>query len=203
MQLLVASNNVKKLAELEKMLIDAAVTGVDILPLSAVHAYSEPIEDGRTFADNALIKARAGASATGLITIADDSGLAVDELNGMPGVLSARWSGHHGDDAANNALLLAQMAHVPDERRACAFVSVCALVTPSGQEFLAEGRWDGHLLREPIGSNGFGYDPLFLPADDIAAGRSSAQLSPSEKNSLSHRAKALAQLVEVIRNLAD
>lgn len=203
MQLLVASNNAKKLAELEKMLIDAAVTGVDILPLSAVHAYSEPIEDGRTFADNALIKARAGASATGLITIADDSGLAVDELNGMPGVLSARWSGHHGDDAANNALLLAQMAHVPDERRACAFVSVCALVTPSGQEFLAEGRWDGHLLREPIGSNGFGYDPLFLPADDIAAGRSSAQLSPSEKNSLSHRAKALAQLVEVIRNLAD
>lgn len=203
MQLLVASNNAKKLLELEKMLIDAAVTGVDILPLSDVHAYSEPIEDGRTFADNALIKARAGASATGLITIADDSGLAVDELNGMPGVLSARWSGHHGDDAANNALLLAQMAHVPDERRACAFVSVCALVTPSGQEFLAEGRWDGHLLREPIGANGFGYDPLFLPADDIAAGRSSAQLSPSEKNSLSHRAKALAQLVEVIRNLAD
>ncbi|GAB2515707.1 Non-canonical purine NTP pyrophosphatase [Corynebacterium atrinae] len=203
MQLLVASNNAKKLLELERLLIDAAVTGVDILPLSAVQAYSEPIEDGRTFADNALIKARAGAAATGLVTIADDSGLAVDELNGMPGVLSARWSGQHGDDAANNALLLAQMAHVPDARRSCAFVSVCALVTPSGQEFLAEGRWEGHLLREPVGSNGFGYDPLFLPADDLGAGRSSAQLSPEEKNSLSHRAKALTQLVEVIRDLAD
>lgn len=202
MRILVASNNAKKLGELERILAEADVTGVELLPLHQVPAYGEPVEDGRTFADNALIKARAGARATGLVCIADDSGLAVEELNGMPGVLSARWSGRHGDDEANNALLLGQMAHVPDERRACAFVSVCALVTPEGEEHVAEGRWEGTLLREPVGENGFGYDPLFLPADELAAGRSSAQLTPEEKNSLSHRGKALAQLVEVIRHLA-
>ena len=202
MQLLVASNNAKKLAELERILIAAGVDGVEVTPLSAVPAYDEPVEDGRTFADNALIKARAGVAATGLPTIADDSGLAVEELNGMPGVLSARWAGRHGDDAANNALLLAQMADVPDERRHAAFVSVCALVTPDGREHVAEGRWEGTLLREPVGDNGFGYDPLFRPADDVAAGRSSAQLTPGEKNALSHRGRALAQLVEVIADLA-
>ncbi|RSZ63210.1 RdgB/HAM1 family non-canonical purine NTP pyrophosphatase [Corynebacterium hylobatis] len=202
MQILVASNNAKKLGELERILAGADVAGIELLPLSQAPAYGEPVEDGRTFADNALIKARAGARATGLVCIADDSGLSVEELNGMPGVLSARWSGRHGDDEANNALLLGQMAHVPDGRRACAFVSVCALVTPEGEEHVAEGRWEGTLLREPVGENGFGYDPLFLPADEIAAGRSSAQLTPEEKNSLSHRGKALAQLVEVIRHLA-
>ncbi len=203
MQLLVASNNAGKLAELERILREADVQGVEILPLSQAPAYEEPVEDGRTFADNALIKARAGARETGLACIADDSGLAVEELNGMPGVLSARWSGGHGDDDANNALLLGQMTHVPDERRACAFVSVCALVTPGGAEYVAEGRWEGTLLREPVGENGFGYDPLFLPADEVAAGRSSAQLSAEEKNALSHRGKALAQLVDVIRGLAS
>jgi len=202
MQLLVASNNAKKLGELQKILHDAAVPDIELLPLSAVAAYDEPVENGRTFADNALIKARAGVAATGLPTIADDSGLAVEELNGMPGVLSARWAGRHGDDAANNALLLAQMADVPDERRHAAFVSVCALVTPDGREHVAEGRWEGTLLREPVGENGFGYDPLFRPADDVAAGRSSAQLTPGEKNALSHRGRALAQLVEVIADLA-
>lgn len=202
MKILVASNNAKKLGELERILAEADVAGVELLPLNQAPAYAEPVEDGRTFADNALIKARAGARETGLVCIADDSGLAVEELNGMPGVLSARWSGRHGDDEANNTLLLGQMAHVPDGRRACAFVSVCALVTPEGEEHVAEGRWEGTLLREPVGENGFGYDPLFLPADEIAAGRSSAQLTPAEKNSLSHRGKALAQLVEVIRQLA-
>ena len=202
MQLLVASNNAKKLGELQKILHDAAVPDIELLPLSAVAAYDEPVENGRTFADNALIKARAGVAATGLPTIADDSGLAVEELNGMPGVLSARWAGRHGDDAANNALLLAQMADVPDERRHAAFVSVCALVTPDGKGHVAEGRWEGTLLREPVGDNGFGYDPLFRPADDVAAGRSSAQLTPGEKNALSHRGRALAQLVEVMADLA-
>ena len=134
MQLLVASNNPKKLRELQRILDAAEITNVELVPLSKARAYPEPVEDGRTFADNALIKARAGAQATGLACVADDSGLAVEELNGMPGVLSARWSGGHGDDDANNELLLGQMSHVPDERRAAAFVSVCALVTPAGQE---------------------------------------------------------------------
>ncbi|HZK32697.1 MAG TPA: RdgB/HAM1 family non-canonical purine NTP pyrophosphatase [Corynebacterium sp.] len=203
MRLLVASNNAKKLRELERILAAAGIGRVELVPLSGVPSYAEPVEDGRTFAENALIKARAGARETGLVTIADDSGLAVAELNGMPGVRSARWSGGHGDDAANNALLLAQLADVPDKRRAAAFVSVCALVTPAGEEHLSEGRWEGRLLREEVGENGFGYDPLFLPGEETAGqGRSAAQLSAAEKDALSHRGKALTGLVEIIRGLA-
>ncbi|AHI23486.1 RdgB/HAM1 family non-canonical purine NTP pyrophosphatase [Corynebacterium vitaeruminis] len=204
MQILLASNNAKKLRELVVILEGAGISGVEVLPLSAVASYPEPVEDGRTFADNALIKARAGVAHSGLVTIADDSGIAVDELNGMPGTLSARWSGSHGDDQANNDLLLAQMADVPDERRQAAFVSVCALVTPSGEEHVVEGRWPGRLLRAEQGENGFGYDPLFVPAEEDAAGtrRASAEMAPEEKNAISHRARALAQLVEVIRGLA-
>ena len=213
MQILVASNNPKKLAELRKIVAEAPeladLADVEVIGTADAPAYEEPVEDGRTFADNALIKARAGAKNTGLVTIADDSGLAVDELAGMPGVLSARWCGEHGNDAANNALLLAQLADVPDERRSCAFVSVCALVTPDGAEHVVEGRWEGQLLRSPRGENGFGYDPLFVPdteierAGSIAQAHSSAQLSPEEKNAASHRGKALAQLVPVLVDLLD
>lgn len=199
MKLLVASNNAKKLGELEKILADAGIDSVELVPLRDVEPYDEPVEDGRTFADNALIKAHAGAQATGLACIADDSGITVEELNGMPGVLSARWSGQHGNDAANNELLLAQMEHVPSERRQAAFVSVCALVTPAGQEHVAEGRWSGTLLTAPRGEAGFGYDPLFQPEGDT---RSSAELTPEEKNAASHRGRALAQLVPVIEKLA-
>ncbi|MDN6136184.1 RdgB/HAM1 family non-canonical purine NTP pyrophosphatase [Corynebacterium sp.] len=199
MKLLVASNNAKKLGELEKILADAGIDSVELVPLRDVEPYDEPVEDGRTFADNALIKAHAGAQATGLACIADDSGIAVEELNGMPGVLSARWSGQHGNDVANNELLLAQMEHVPSERRQAAFVSVCALVTPAGQEHVAEGRWLGTLLTAPRGEAGFGYDPLFQPEGDT---RSSAEMTPEEKNAASHRGRALAQLVPVIEKLA-
>ena len=200
MQLLVASNNKKKLAELERILGDAGIRGVELLPLSAVPAYEEPVEDARTFADNALIKARAGARATGLACIADDSGIAVEELNGMPGVLSARWSGKHGGDDANNELLLGQMSHVPEQRRGAAFVSVCALVTPAGQEHIAEGRWPGTLLTAPQGDNGFGYDPLFQPEGEQ---RSAAEMTPEEKNAVSHRGRALSQLTETIGKIAQ
>ena len=213
MQILLASNNPKKLAELQRIVADnEALAGrgdIEVIGTADAPAYDEPVEDGRTFSDNALIKARAGARNTGLVTIADDSGLAVDELAGMPGVLSARWCGEHGNDAANNELLLAQLADVPDERRSCAFVSVCALVTPDGQEHVVEGRWEGQLLRSPRGENGFGYDPLFVPdaeierVGSIAQARSSAQLSPDEKNAASHRGKALAQLVPVLVDLLD
>lgn len=199
MKLLVASNNAKKLAELEKILADAGIDSVELVPLRDVEPYDEPIEDGRTFADNALIKAHAGARETGLPCIADDSGIAVEELNGMPGVLSARWSGQHGNDEANNELLLAQMAHVPASRRQAAFVSVCALVTPAGQEHVAEGRWSGTLLSTPRGEAGFGYDPLFQPEGET---RTSAEMTPEEKNAASHRGRALAQLVPVISELA-
>ncbi|MCX2964069.1 RdgB/HAM1 family non-canonical purine NTP pyrophosphatase [Gordonia aquimaris] len=199
---LVASRNAKKLAELRRVLDGAGITGVDVIGLDAVAEYPEEPETGATFEDNALIKAVAGARATGMTCLADDSGLSVDALNGMPGVLSARWSGRHGDDRANNDLLLAQIGDVPDERRGAAFVSACALVTPSGGQTVVRGEWRGTLLRAPRGDNGFGYDPLFVPDDDVAAGRSSAELSAAEKDSLSHRGKALAQLVPVLRSLA-
>lgn len=200
MKVLVASNNAKKLGELRTILENAGLSNVEVVPLSAIDAYDEPVEDGRTFADNALIKARAGAHHSGLITIADDSGFAVEELNGMPGVLSARWSGQHGNDATNNELVLAQMKHVPEERRHAAFVSVCALVTPDGDEHIVEGRWEGRMLTAPRGANGFGYDPLFVPAEEDAAGTgcTSAEMSPAEKNAISHRGKALQQLVPII-----
>lgn len=190
MKVLVASGNPKKLRELEQVLSEMSVTGIELVSLRDVEPYPEPVEDGLTFEDNALIKARAGAVATGLPCVADDSGLAVAAMRGMPGVLSARWSGAHGDDAANNSLLLAQMSDIA--LRDAAFVSCCALVVPTGEEYTAEGRWEGTLLREPRGSNGFGYDPIFQPHD--AGGRSSAELGAEEKNALSHRGKALRRL---------
>lgn len=190
LKLLVASGNPKKLVELEQVLIDADITGVELLSMRDVEAYEEPREDGLSFSENALIKARAGAAATGLACVADDSGLSVAAMGGMPGILSARWSGQHGDDQANNELLLAQMSDI--DHRECAFVSCCALVTPNGEEFTAEGRWEGVLLREPVGENGFGYDPIFAPAD--APGKSAAQLTAEEKNARSHRGKALREL---------
>ncbi len=200
--ILLASRNAKKLKELRRVVAAAGITGLDVVGLDDVPEFAELPEDGATFEDNALIKARTGAAATGLPTLADDSGISVDALNGMPGVLSARWSGTHGNDEANNTLLLAQLSDVPDDRRGAAFVSACALVRPDGTETVVRGEWRGTLAREPHGVNGFGYDPLFLPADDLAAGRSSAELSPEEKDSLSHRGKALAALVPDLRALA-
>lgn len=205
MKLLLASNNAKKLTELQRILDQAGLDGVELVSLAQAPTYTEPVEDGATFADNALIKARAGATNTGLITIADDSGLEVDALNGMPGVLSARWCGKHGDDQANNDLLLAQLADVPEDRRGAAFVSVCAIVTPDGHEYVEEGRWSGTLLHEPVGTNGFGYDPLFIPMEESfieGQDRSSAQLSAEEKDALSHRGRALRALIPALQELA-
>lgn len=199
---LLASRNGKKLAELQRVFDAAGITGVEIVGLDAVPDYPEEPETGATFEDNALIKARAGAKAIGIPCLADDSGIAVDALNGMPGVLSARWSGRHGDDPANNALLLAQLSDTPDERRGAAFVSACALVLPGGTETVVRGEWRGRVLREERGPHGFGYDPLFAPDDEIADGRSAAELSPAEKDGLSHRGNALAQLVPALRALA-
>ena len=200
-RLLVASRNAKKLAELRRVLEAEGIVGIDPVGLDEVPEFPEEPEDGATFAENALIKARSGAAATGLPCLADDSGLAVDALNGMPGVLSARWAGRHGDDAANNALLLAQLSDVPDERRGAGFVSACALVGPGvpGGEVVQEGRWPGVVLREPRGEGGFGYDPLFLPE---GSGRSAAELSPQQKDAASHRGRALRALAPALRELA-
>jgi XTP/dITP diphosphohydrolase len=199
-RVLVASRNAKKLNELRRILADAGVAGIEIVGLDDVPAYDEAPETGATFEENALAKARDGAAATGLPCVADDSGIEVDALNGMPGVLSARWAGAHGDDAANNALLLAQLGDVPDERRGARFVSTCALVVPGGAETVVRGEWPGSIGRKPVGDGGFGYDPLFIPAGgDIAA----AQLSPAEKDAVSHRGRALTQLLPALTALAE
>ena len=196
-ELLVASRNRKKLAELRRVL-DAARVSLTLLSLDDVAAFDEAPETGATFEDNALAKARDAFVATGLPSVADDSGLEVDALNGMPGVLSARWSGVHGDDAANTALLLAQLRDVPDSRRGAAFVSACALVSGSG-ETVVRGVWPGRIAGEPRGDGGFGYDPVFLPEGST---RTAAQLSPAEKDAASHRGRALAALLPALRELA-
>ncbi|OBG58496.1 MULTISPECIES: RdgB/HAM1 family non-canonical purine NTP pyrophosphatase [unclassified Mycobacterium] len=197
-RLLVASRNRKKLAELRRVLDAAGLTGLTLVSLDDVPAFAEAPETGATFEDNALAKARDAFAATGLPAVADDSGLEVAALNGMPGVLSARWSGNHGDDAANTGLLLAQLSDVPDDRRGAAFVSACALAGPSG-EVVVRGEWSGTIAREPRGGGGFGYDPVFLPA---GSDRTAAELSPEEKDAVSHRGRALALLVPALRELA-
>ncbi|QRY45335.1 RdgB/HAM1 family non-canonical purine NTP pyrophosphatase [Mycolicibacterium boenickei] len=196
--LLVASRNAKKLAELRRVLDAAGITGLDLVSLADVAAYDEAPETGATFEENALAKASDGFRATGLACVADDSGISVDALNGMPGVLSARWAGRHGDDRANSALLLGQLADVPDERRGAAFVSACALVSASGST-VVRGEWPGTVTREPRGDGGFGYDPVFLPEGSTST---AAELSPAEKDAASHRGRALALLVPALRELA-
>ena len=197
-----ASRNRKKLAELRRVL-DGAGVELTLLSLDEVAPFDEAPESGATFEENALAKARDAFIATGLASVADDSGLQVDALNGMPGVLSARWSGRHGDDSANTALLLAQMDDVPEERRGAAFVSACALVYRAGdarKETVVRGAWPGSIVREPRGDGGFGYDPVFLPS---GSARTAAELTPKEKDAESHRGRALAALLPALRELAN
>ncbi len=190
MRILLASRNPKKIAELRRIL-----TGFEIVGLDEVPAYPHTVESGLTFEENALLKARDGALHSGLPCVADDSGIAVEALNGMPGVFSARWAGGHGDDVANLRLLLGQMADVPDEHRAAAFVCAAALVLPGGHERVVRGELPGRLTREPRGHGGFGYDPIFVAdGGDVT----NAQLSPADKDAISHRGKAFRQLATVI-----
>jgi XTP/dITP diphosphohydrolase len=192
--ILLATRNGKKLAELRRILA-SPLPDLQIVSLDDVPRYAEVPETGATFAANALLKAREGHANTGLATIADDSGLAVDALNAMPGVLSARWSGRHGDDDANLRLLLAQLADTPDERLRAAFVCAAAFVDAGG-EIVTEGRMPGRLVREPRGANGFGYDPIF-----VADGQqfTNGELPPAVKDSISHRGKALRALAWQVR----
>ncbi len=193
-----ASRNAKKIAEMERILA-AHVPGLRVLGLDDVTPYDEPVEDAPTFEGNALVKARAGVAATGLATIADDSGLCVDALNGMPGVLSARWSGPPKDDARNNRLLLDQLADVPDERRGAHFTCAVAVVLPDGREHVVEGRMAGTVVREVRGERGFGYDVLFVA--DERPGLTTAELSTDDKDAISHRGAALRALAPLLPDL--
>ncbi|KAA9162129.1 RdgB/HAM1 family non-canonical purine NTP pyrophosphatase [Amycolatopsis acidicola] len=198
-KVLLATRNAKKLGELRRIVEAAGLSGIEVLGLADVDEFEEAPETGATFEDNALAKARDAAAATGLPSVADDSGISVDALNGMPGVLSARWAGKHGDDQANLELVLAQTSDTPDERRGAGFVCAAALVVPGGDEQVVRGEWRGTLLREARGTNGFGYDPIFRPEGEE---RSSAELSPAEKDSVSHRGRALRALLPHLRALA-
>ena len=191
-RLVLATRNAHKIAELRAVLAPLLPDLLEGDVVGAEHFdVPEPVEDGVTFEENALIKARALAEATGLPAVADDSGLAVDVLGGAPGIFSARWAGRHGDDRANLELLLAQLGDVRPEHRAARFVCAAALVTPDGDELVELGTMPGTLLTEPRGSGGFGYDPILRPEGEE---RSSAELSPAEKNAISHRGKALRAL---------
>jgi len=195
-KLLLATRNAGKLAELARMTTD--LTGVTVLGLADVPAFPEAPETGATFAENALAKARDAAAATGLPSVADDSGLAVDALNGMPGVLSARWAGQHGDDRANLDLVLAQVADVPDARLGARFVCAAALVVPADgipREWVVTGQVEGRLVRVPRGSGGFGYDPIFQP-DGFQ--ETTAEMTPDAKDAISHRGRALRALAPFI-----
>ena len=196
-RLVLATRNRHKVDELRAILASCGLP-VELVGLDAFPEAPDVVEDGLTFEENSLKKARAAVAATGLAAVADDSGLCVEALNGMPGVFSARWSGRHGDDAANLELLLGQLAEVPDDRRSAYFACAAALVDPSGAEHVVIGRLDGVLIRDPRGSGGFGYDPIFLPT---GGNRTTAELSAEEKNAISHRALAFRQLAGVIPQL--
>jgi XTP/dITP diphosphohydrolase len=194
-RLVLATRNVHKVGELADIL---GATGLDVELLPLPDDAPEVVEDGLTFAENALKKARSAAAATGLPSVADDSGLCVDALNGMPGVFSARWAGAGRDDAANLRLVLDQVADVPDEYRGAHFACAAALVLPSGEERVVEGRVTGVLIRKPRGTGGFGYDPAFVP---LGHELTTAEMPAEEKNAISHRGEAFRALAPVLREL--
>ena len=192
-----ASRNPGKVAELRRIL-SAVVPDLTVLGSDAFADLPDIPETGETFAENAAIKARAVCEHTGLIAIADDSGLTVDALNGMPGVLSARWSGRYADDASNLQLVLDQMSDVPDDRRGAAFQCAAAACRPAAAApalELRSGEVRGHLIREPRGENGFGYDPVFVP---VGYSVTTAEMTAQEKDAISHRGQALRALAEVV-----
>lgn len=191
MKVVLATRNLGKVEELRRILDGAGWGTVELLSLDDVEPYDPGPETGATFADNALLKAREAVAHTGLPAIADDSGLTVDVMNGMPGVLSARWAGQHGQDRANLELLLQQLVDVPDERLAAGFVCAAAYALPDGRGKVVLGEMRGRLVRECRGSNGFGYDPVFVP-DGLDV--TSAELSSDEKDAISHRGKAFRLL---------
>ncbi|WP_329120120.1 RdgB/HAM1 family non-canonical purine NTP pyrophosphatase [Streptomyces sp. NBC_01353] len=196
-RLILATRNAGKITELHAILADAGLTH-ELVGADAYPEIPDVKETGVTFAENALLKAHALAQATGLPAVADDSGLCVDVLNGAPGIFSARWSGTHGNDRANLDLLLAQLGDIDDTHRAAHFACAAALALPDGTERVVEGQLRGVLRHTPVGTNGFGYDPILQPEGyEVTC----AELTPEQKNAISHRGKAFRALVPVVREL--
>jgi len=195
-KLVIASRNNHKIQEMRRILEQAGLD-IELVGTAEFPDLPDVEETGSTFAANAMLKARAVSEFTGLPAVGDDSGLCVDALNGMPGILSARWSGTHGNDQANLELLLAQISQVPTDRRGASFICAAAYVHPDGTEFVVEGQMSGTLIDAPVGTNGFGYDPIFVPQGHQIT---TAQMSAELKDSISHRGKALAALADQLKN---
>ena len=194
-KLVIASRNNHKIEEMRRILEKGGLD-IELVGTAKFPNLPDVEETGATFAANALLKARAVSEFTGLPTVGDDSGLCVDALNGMPGILSARWSGTHGNDRANLELILAQISQVPIDRRGASFVCAAAYVHPDGTEFVVEGQMPGTLIDAPRGENGFGYDPIFVPHGHEVT---SAEMTSELKDSISHRGKALASLTIALK----
>ena len=199
-QLLLATRNRGKIEEFRRILDAIAPGQIELLGLDKFPELHDVVEDGETFQENALKKAREMSLATGLPAIADDSGLCVDVLNGDPGIFSARWAGSHGDDQANTAKVLTQLRDVPDESRGAHFTCVAALYLPDGRSHCEEAEFHGSILRAPVGEFGFGYDPIFLPR---GSSDSSAQMSAEAKDAISHRGKSLRAIAPHVITLLE
>ncbi len=199
-KLLLATRNKGKIEEFRRILEDIAAGQIELVGLGQFPNLHDVDETGSTFEENALLKAREMCEASGIPAIADDSGLCVDYLNGDPGIFSARWAGSHGDDKANTAKVLASLVDVPDEKRSAYFTCVAALALPDGRTHVEEAKFEGWILREPIGDQGFGYDPIFRP-DGYSI--SSAQMSAEEKDAISHRGKSLRAIAPHVINLLN
>jgi len=199
-QLLLATRNKGKIEEFRRILEAIAPGEIELIGIDSFPDLHDVVEDGKTFQENALKKAREMCEATGIASIADDSGLCVDFLNGDPGIFSARWAGSHGDDAANTAKVLQQLDGVPEEQRGAHFTCVAALYLPDGRSHCEEAQFRGSILLSPIGDQGFGYDPIFKPAGYAI---SSAQMSAEEKDSISHRGKSLRAIAPHVITLLN
>jgi XTP/dITP diphosphohydrolase len=197
-KLVLATRNQGKITEFRRILEALAPGEIELVGVDQFPDLIDVEETGSTFEENSLLKARYTSKATGLPAIADDSGLCVDVLNGDPGIFSARWAGEHGKDRANLEKVLDQLKDIPDDKRTAHFMCVASLVLPDGRHQVAEGRFDGHILRAPVGENGFGYDPIFQP---LGMSISSAQMSADEKDVASHRGKSLRALAPHVINL--
>ncbi|CAL8898482.1 non-canonical purine NTP pyrophosphatase [Kocuria varians] len=200
-RVVLATHNRGKVRELQAMLEAAGFSGPGTVVDAKSAGLGDVVETGVTFEENALLKARAAAAASGKVALADDSGLAVDVMGGAPGIFSARWSGRHGDDAANLDLLLAQLSDIAPEHRRARFVCAAAVVGPDGEEHVVRGELPGTILTAPAGENGFGYDPVFAPEGE--GGLSAAQLSLEHKNRISHRARAMSAVLPFVLELLD
>lgn len=192
MEIVLATGNKNKLREFREIL---STGGMTIVPQKEFENCPEVIEDGKTFAENALIKARAISKHTNRITIADDSGLEVDALDGAPGIYSARFAGEDADDDQNNQKLLKELEGVPEERRGARFTCVIAIVSPSGQERTVEGNYPGRIINQIRGTGGFGYDPVFL---DPVSGLTYSEMTAEQKNAISHRSRAILELKKIL-----